>query len=96
MANGRDTGGTGTLAHSGTYQGGPRGGGRPWGEDGPQAQAVAATGCSCPQTHRARRTSRHSRAIAQRVAADTVSGVAGLTVTMLYRTGPVHGMWFEG
>lgn len=32
-----DTGGTGTLSDSGAHLGGPRGGGCPWGEDGPQA-----------------------------------------------------------
>ena len=81
--------------NSGAHPSGPRGGGRPWGQDGPQTQTIAATGRPCPQVHRARRTSRHGSPIAQRVAADTVSSVAGLTVTMLYRTGPVHGMWFE-
>lgn len=84
MADGGDTGGTRTVAHSGTHPSGPRGGGHPWGEDGPQAQAIAPTGRSCPEADRARRTPRHRRALAQRVAADAIPGVAGLTITTLH------------
>ena len=81
MADGGDTGGTRTVVDSGTHQGGPLGGGRPWGEDGPQAQAIAATGGPCPKVDRARRTPQYRRAIAQRVAADTIPSVAKLTIT---------------
>lgn len=87
MANDRNTGGTGTLLDSGTHPSGPRGGGRPWGEDGPQAQAIAPTGRSCPEADRARRTPRRRRALAQRVAADAVPGVAGLGINALRRLG---------
>lgn len=41
---------------SGAYQGGPLGGGRPWRQDGSQAQTIAATNRPCPKAHRARGT----------------------------------------
>lgn len=78
MADGRDTGGTGTVTDSGTHYSGPLGGGRAWGENGPQGVSVPATGRPCPKANRARRTPRHGSAIAQRVPADAVPGVAGL------------------
>ena len=52
VANGGDTGGTRTVANSGTNQGGPFGSGRPWREDGPQAPSVPPAGRPCPEADR--------------------------------------------
>lgn len=96
VANDGNPSRTGTLPNSGTHPSGPHGGGCSWRKDGPQTQAIASTGHPCPEADRAGGTPRHGCAVAQRITANAISGVAGLTVTTFYRTGPVHGMWFEG
>ena len=70
------TGRTETVVDSGTHEGGALGGGRPWGEDGPQAPSVPATGRPCPEVDRAGGTPRHGSAIAQRVTANALQGGA--------------------
>lgn len=76
VANGRYTGGTGTLSDSGTHHGGPPRGGCPWGEDGPQAPSLPATGRPCKKADRTGGTPRYGRPIAQCLTANALPGVA--------------------